>query len=508
MNRTHKSLCLLALAGCLVLPALPRSLQAAAPSSSLDVARQLNNAFIEVAEKVSPSVVIIRVAQKQSIDSLEDNENPFFDYIPREFRRQLEEEMQKEMQKRREQEKGRKQRAPSEPELNGQGSGVIIREDGYILTNRHVVDGAERIKVRFKDGREYDAEVRGVDAQSDVAVIKIIDKSVKGLPVAKLADSNKTRVGEFAIAIGAPFSLDYSVTFGHVSAKGRSAILPRQGMNSMADQDFIQTDASINPGNSGGPLVNIDGEVIGINTLIRGMNRGVGFAVPSNLAKEVSDKLISDGRFTRARLGIAIIGLREDPDVRNVVKGVSEGVFVSRIEQGSPAAKSELRTADVITSVEGRPVATAQQLKDEVRSKTIGAPLTLEVSRDGKTLKVRIKPEEWDRTVTASNRSPSPTESQPEDLGLTVRPLTKELAKENGLELADGLLVTAVEPDSPAARKFIQPGDIITEINRKSVASVKQYRDALRGADLKKGVLLNFVSGGSANTQILKAGGE
>ncbi len=498
LNRTHKSLCLLALAGSLILPSLPLSARAAAPPSSLDIARQLNNAFIELAEKVSPSVVVIRVAQKPGLDALDEDGNPFSDLIPRQFRKQLEEEMQKE----------RRQRSRREPELNGQGSGVIIREDGYILTNRHVVDGAEKIKVRFKDGREFDAEVRGVDAQSDVAVIKITDKSVKGLPIAKLADSSKTRVGEFAIAIGAPFSLDYSVTFGHVSAKSRSGVVPDSGMNGLVDQDFIQTDASINPGNSGGPLVNIDGEVIGINTLSRGMNRGVGFAVPSNLAKEVSDKLISDGKFTRARLGIVIVGLKEDLEVAEFAKGVKEGVFVRGIFQAGPAAKSDLKTADVITAVDGRPVGTAQQLKNEVRSKTIGAPVTLDVMRDGKALKIKIKPEEWDKTVAANNHSTNPAVVETEDLGLTVKPLTTELAKENNLEVTEGLLVTAVEPESPAARKNLQPGDIITEVNRKSVTSVKQYRDALKGANLKKGVLINVLSRGFLSTQILKAGTE
>src|SRR5204863_1495910 len=170
----------------------------------------------------------------------------------------------------------------------------------FILTNRHVVDEAEKIKVRFKDSfDEFDAEVRGVDAQADLAVLKINPKGKK-LTVAKLGDSDKARVGEFAIAIGAPFELDYSVTFGHVSAKGRRVFSDQV----MMDQDFIQTDASINPGNSGGPLVNIEGEVVGINTLIRGMNRGIGFAIPINLAREVSDQLIKDGKFSRTWLGI------------------------------------------------------------------------------------------------------------------------------------------------------------------------------------------------------------
>ena len=217
-------------------------------SPNLDVARKLNQAFVEVAEKVSPSVVVITVVQKPQKSGEEDTR--FFNNLPREYRRYFHRPGDD---------------SNTEP-LRGQGSGVIIRRDGYILTNGHVVEDAEKIEVRLQDGRTFKGTVRGVDAQSDISVVKI---DAKDLSVAKFADSSQTRVGEFAIAIGAPFSLDYSVTFGHVSAKGRSGII----YDPSADQDFIQTDANINPGNSGGPLVNIDGEVIGINTLIRGMRK-------------------------------------------------------------------------------------------------------------------------------------------------------------------------------------------------------------------------------------------
>src|SRR5580765_6614485 len=266
-------------------------------STALELARQLNQAFIEVADQVSPAVVVIRVAHKaNSSESTLDEDNPFWDLIPRQFRKQLEEQ-QKENQRR-----GNRPR-PRGPVFDGQGSGVVIRPEGYILTNRHVVDGADKIEVRFKDDAAwYPAEVRGADSQSDLAVVKI-DPKQKKLTVGTLGDSDKTRVGEFAIAIGAPFDLDYSVTFGHVSAKGRSHIIDNAPE---MDQDFLQTDANINPGNSGGPLVNIDGEVIGINTLIRGLHTGIGFAIPSNLAREVSERLVADGKYVRSYLGIQI----------------------------------------------------------------------------------------------------------------------------------------------------------------------------------------------------------
>src|SRR6266446_3719922 len=272
----------------------PGTMTAKEPSSNLELARQLNQAFVEVAEKVSPSVVVINVVQKPTASTTSDDEEIPFDAIPREFRRFF-----------------HRQSEDTPPEKSqGQGSGIIIRDDGYILTNSHVVEDAESIEVRLQDGRTFKATVRGVDQQSDVAVVKI---EAKSLPVAVLGDSTKTRVGEFAIAIGAPFNLDYSVTYGHVSAKGRSNVILGDAGASM-DQDFIQTDANINPGNSGGPLVNINGEVIGVNTLIRGLHTGIGFAIPSSLAKEVSEKLIAEGKFTRLWLGIGTRAVRDTPD--------------------------------------------------------------------------------------------------------------------------------------------------------------------------------------------------
>src|SRR5882724_9446155 len=377
MNPLTSHVSLLALLGSVTLAPFP--LAAKESSGPIDLARQLNQAFIEVADKVSPAVVVIRVAHKPDYSEPGDDDNPFFDMLPREFRKRFEE---------------RHQRAPRrnrEPIFDAEGSGISIREDGYILTNRHVVEEAEKIKVRLKDGREYSAEVRGEDAQSDLAVIKI---EAKGLTSARLADSSKTRVGEFAIAIGAPFSLDYSVTFGHVSAKGRHVISGDEG--AAMDQDFIQTDANINPGNSGGPLVNIDGEVIGVNALIRGLRTGIGFAIPSNLAREISDKLIADGKITRAWLGVGIRSLSDYTEFRDTVKGVDEGVVVYTIQPDGPASKSDLKPSDIITAVDGRTVATPQDLKNEIRGKKIGGTVTLDVARpDGvtrvKNLKIKVK---------------------------------------------------------------------------------------------------------------------
>ena len=377
-NNFSTALCLLALAAAPTLA--PLAAAASKDSSALALARQLNQAFIEVADQVSPSVVVIRVAQKQdrNIFGFDTEGNPFLDMLPRDLRKQLEERLDR-----------NRKRSESQPErtpqFNGQGSGIVMREDGYILTNRHVVEDAQKIEVRFKDGRTFPATIRGVDPRSDVAVLKI---DAKGLPAAKFADSDKTRVGEFAIAIGAPFNLDYSVTFGHVSAKGRTDLLPGVAPGTPMDQDFIQTDANINPGNSGGPLVNINGEVIGINTLIRGIGTGIGFAIPANLARELAESLIKDGKVVRARLGIEARSLREDNELRSrTFKGATDGVLVAGLQVDGPASKSELKLEDIITHVEGTAVGNAQQLRNAVRNKA-GKPVTLSVVRDRKSTRL------------------------------------------------------------------------------------------------------------------------
>jgi serine protease Do len=484
---------LLVLAGAVLAPNFGRASAgdtgaAGTPAANLALAKQLNEAFVQVAEEVSPAVVVITVIDKAGAsadDSDDDTDqgpgpaNP----IPPELRRYLQ----------------------SKKSI-GEGSGIIIRPDGFILTNGHVVQDAERIDVRLRDGRTFKATVRGVDAPSDVAVIKI---DAQDLPVAKLADSSRTRVGEFAIAIGAPFELDYTVTFGHVSAKDRSNILDEEEAGTLIDQDFIQTDANINPGNSGGPLVNVDGEVIGINTLIRGMRTGIGFAIPSNLAREVADKLISDGRFPRSWLGIDIASLREDPDFRDLVPGIKDGVVVTEIVADGPASKSDLRPADVVTAIDGKPVVTADQLKAEIRAKTPGSNVTLSIYRqmkdESQRLNIVVQPGEWkDPSATAAAVAAGDPAAAPtgETYGLTVSGSRRKL---HGIE---GVAVTKVEQDSVADRSDIHEGDIITAVGDQPVTTAKQFYDVLKNADVKKGVKIDLVNGNGRSFELLKDGGD
>ena len=328
----------------------------------LELAHRLESAFEKVAAQASEPVVVISTKTKFEAKLNEDEDGGGggmeqfkgtpFEYF---FRHH-----------------GMPGPAPRESE--GQGSGVIIRADGYILTNNHVVDSADEIKVRLKDGREFDAKVVGSDPRTDVAVIKIDGKD---LPVARLGDSDKVRVGQWAIAIGAPYELDYSFTVGFVSAKGRSAVWSRTGS---AYEDYLQTDASINPGNSGGPLCDIEGRVIGINALIRGLNNGIGFAIPINMARDVADQLIDKGRIIRPWLGIGIEPLTDNKELSDTIK---DGVVVREIRPNTPAGKGGVKPADIIVGVDGVPVKSPKELQIQILHKKVGDTVTLDVVRGG-----------------------------------------------------------------------------------------------------------------------------
>ncbi len=466
-------------------------------SEALALAHQLNQAFIEVADKVSPAVVVIEVTQKPGIADSEDSEN-FWDSLPPEFRRRFENRNGGRSEPGQPaQPRSRRQARPT-----GRGSGIVVSADGYILTNNHVVEDADKITVRFKDGRIFTATVKGRDPQSDVAVIKI---DAKGLTPAKLGDSAATKVGEFAIAIGAPFTWDYSVTIGHISGKGRNVT-----RNMMADEDFLQTDTSINPGNSGGPLVNLYGEVIGVNSMIYGMNTGIGFAIPINLAKQVMEHLITDGKLVRSRIGVEIFGLRDDQDFKSTISGLDDGVVIRSVAPDGPAKKAGLEASDVIVKVDGKDVKTARELKEEIAYKKVGQVVTLDVARfenskNPKMIKVKVKTEAFPgEDGVASSDNNGEGSASPTNFGLTIRPLTKDVAEQLEVDANSGVVVSSVAPDSVAESKGIQAGDVITEVNRKKVTSVKQFRDALGSSDSKRGAIVNFLSKGTSRFTILK----
>ena len=331
--------------------------EAAAPGK--DVVHQLNTAFEKVFETVAPSVVIIEVTKKA--DGNETSLDDLFFQAPDDpHHRQMPEPMQSE------------------------GSGFIVRQDGYIYTNFHVVEGADKVEVKLKDGREFTAKVVGTDEKTDIAVVKV---DATNLPVVQLADSDAVRVGQFAFAIGAPFKLDYTFTYGVISGKGRSKLLETGGYNIA---DYLQTDTSINPGNSGGPLCDIDGKVVGMNTLINGLNRGLGFAIPSNLVNEIGTQLIAGKKIVRPWLGIRIETLGDDSSLHDLFKGVDKGVVVRTIEADAPAYKSDLRPFDVITQIDGTPVATDTQLQREILKKKVGQTVELSVWRKGQTMKIPV----------------------------------------------------------------------------------------------------------------------
>jgi serine protease Do len=465
--------------------AVPTStVPASAAEAGKDVVHQLNNAFAKVFETVAPSVVIIEISKKNEISESSPLDDLFFQGPPDENN-------------------PRRNPGGGRP-VQSEGSGFIVRHDGYIFTNFHVVEGADKIDVKLRDGRNFPATVVGTDEKTDIAVIKI---DAKDLPVVQLGDSDTVRVGQFAFAIGAPFKLDYTFTYGVVSGKGRSKLFQTGGYSI---SDYLQTDASINPGNSGGPLCDIDGKVIGMNTLINGMNRGLGFAIPINMAKEIGAELVAGHKIVRPWLGIRIETLGDDPTIRDLFKGADKGVVVRTIEADAPASRSDLRPFDVITQVDGTPIETDSQLQHEILKKKIGQTVQLTVWRKGQTIKVPIKTGELPNEIArASNEPPRPAQPERQEVGkfgLQVQELTKDVAERLHLPIQKGVVVTDVEDNSIAAAQDIQREDVITEVDGKPVTNVQSFREALNKADPKRGVLLYLDRKGSKTFAVLKAG--
>ncbi len=461
------------------------TLPPAAAEPGKDVVHALNNAFAHVFEIVAPSVVIVEITKRNEAPEGLNFDDLFFQGQP-------------------DDPSTRRRPRNTEP-VQSEGSGFIVRNDGYIFTNYHVVEGADQVQVKLKDGREFPAKIAGTDDKTDIAVLKI---EAKDLPVVELGDSDAVRVGQFAFAIGAPFKLDYTFTYGVISGKGRSKLISSGGYSI---PDYIQTDASINPGNSGGPLCDIDGRVIGMNTLINGLNRGLGFAIPSNLAREIGDQLVAGKKIVRPWLGIQIQTLGENPATRDFVKGIDKGVVVSTIMADAPANKSDLRPLDVITKVDGTPVASDTQLQHEILKKKIGQSVKLTVWRKGQTVEIPVTTGELPNEIArASNENVQPNPARPEDLGkfgLQVQDITKEIAERLHLGDAHGVIVTDVSDNSIASAQGIEREDIITEVDGRPVTDVKSFREALNKSDPKRGVLLYLDKKGSKTFAVLKADG-
>ncbi len=440
--------------------------------NSVTALRQIGKTFAAIAEKTSPAVVGLEAQKVVTREYPQFRDSPFggpfdpfeddiFDFF---FRR-----------------RSPRQRSPQrryQQTRPVQGSGFIISSDGYILTNNHMIEGAEKVKIELADGREFIAEIIGTDSDSDVAVVKI---DADSLPYLELGDSEALEVGEWVLAIGNPLGLSHTVTAGIVSAKGRS------GFGLATLENFIQTDAAINFGNSGGPLINLDGKVIGMNTAIYGSsgNIGIGFAVPINMAKNVYDQLIESGTVERGFLGVRPNDL--DPEGAEFF-GLKDakGVAISEVTEDSAADKAGLRINDVILELDGEPVESADSFRNRIAMLKPGRRIKLVVWRDGKRRPFTIKLGKRPPTEELTGAPPD----ELEELGFSVQNLTDELSERYGYEGQSGVIVTNVEPGSQAARLGIVPGVIIKEVNLQAVKNTRQFNEAIAEARKKGKALL------------------
>jgi Do/DeqQ family serine protease len=410
--------------------------------------------YAEVVDRVSPAVVIIRSQKRarapQQFPFMNDPSlDQFFG--------------------------DRGQNQPRERNERGVGSGVIVSADGYLLTNHHVIDGAEQIKVDLSDGRTLDAKVVGSDPPSDLAVLKI---EASNLPLLSLGDSNRVRIGDVVLAIGNPLGVGKTVTMGIISAKGRQT-----GLSNGTFEDFLQTDAPINQGNSGGALVNTDGELIGINSQIlsqSGGSIGIGFAIPSNMARNVMDQLIKTGKVRRGQLGIIVQKVSSDM-ASSLGLSEARGVIVSQVQPGSAAERAGIKQGDVITALNGTAINDANSFRNQVAGTQPGTEVALTIQRGGREQQLSATLGEFSADKEARNNQESDSDNTPSadtgKLGITVEPLTPELTARLGVRSeTQGVVVTEVDGAGPAADAGIQRGDVIEQVNQQPVRS---------GADLK-----------------------
>jgi Do/DeqQ family serine protease len=445
--------------------ASPAAVVAAAPAP----AALATASYADLVARVAPSIVTVRSERvaKASAAGLPTDPEQFFRFFG--------------------------ERGPALPEApqrqGGLGSGVVVPADGTHLTNHHVIDGAEKIQVELQDRRTFTAKLVGSDPASDLAVIRIDAKGLVALP---LGDSGKTRVGDVVLAFGNPLGVGQTVTMGIVSAKGRAT-----GLGDGSFEDFLQTDAPINQGNSGGALVNTSGELVGINSQIlspSGGNIGIGFAIPASMAGNVMTQLVDHGKVRRGQLGVIVQGVSSEiakslglPEVR--------GALVSTVNDGSPAEAAGLKRGDVITAFNGETVADSNGLRNRVAGTAPGSTVTLRLLRGGEEKTVSVKLGELPGPKTAQNAGDEPAEGG--RLGLAVKPLTAEQAREQGLAGRKGLVVVGVDPAGPASEAGFRPGDVIQEVNGKSVADVAELKAAVKASGDRPALVLVHRDGGT-----------
>ncbi|MFN2579256.1 MAG: DegQ family serine endoprotease [Pyrinomonadaceae bacterium] len=427
------------------------------------------NSYADIVSKVAPAVITIRADKRvRTPQQFPFSDDPFFRGL---FGN----------------------RGPQQPQEQLQqalGSGVIVSADGYILTNHHVIDGAEDIKIEMNDGRTLEAKLIGSDPPSDLALLKV---KAEGLTYMTPGDSDKVRVGDVALAIGNPLGIGQTVTMGIISAKGRST----GGTGSGSFEDFLQTDAPINHGNSGGALVNTIGELIGINSQIlpgeTGGNIGIGFAIPSNMARTVMDQLVKNGKVRRGQLGITVSRVTSDL-ATSLGMAEAKGVIVNSVRAGSGAERAGVRQGDVITAINDAPVSDSNAFRNRVASNAPGTDVTLTILRDNREQKIRATLGELSEETARAERQ---NEGAPDSrtgggkLGLSVEPLTPEIAQQLQLKPGTtGVVVDSVDPAGPAVEAGIQRGDVIQEVNRQPVRSTDDLRAAIEKSGTKPVLLL------------------
>ena len=430
--------------------------------------QKASQAFTRVAKAAIPTVVFIKVEQTVTTSATPFHyNNPFELFEDEMFRRFFGHRFP--------------QMKPSKKyRQTGWGTGFIISKEGHILTNHHVVGEADKIEVRLEDGRELEAEIVGTDPKSDVALIKA--KGAENLPVIPLGNSEELEIGEWVMAIGNPFGLSHTLTVGVVSAKGRTSV----GITDY--EDFIQTDAAINPGNSGGPLINLRGEVVGINSAIftrSGGYMGIGFAIPINMVKTIKEQLIAHGRVDRGYLGLGVQELTQELASYFNLES-TDGVIIAQIDEGSPAEKYGLKRGDVLLEMDGKSVKSVGHFRNIIALSIPGTEIELKVIRNGKTLSLQVAL----GSVSKTEDDRLASQDVIEKLGFMIQDLTDELSAQFGYTNISGVLISNVKSNSPAALTGLRPGMLIIEVNRLNVSDVADFDKAFQASRESKKLLL------------------